>query len=483
MALDQNKAPLWEALVDFSLKKRISFHTPGHKHGKGLDNELLQLTGNGFGRIDLTELPGLDNLHFPRGPIREAQKLAAEACGAAESFFLVNGASCGIQAMVLSCCRPGDKMIIPRDAHISVHNALIICGVEPVYIYPEIDPGAGLILGITREHLCQVLENNPDAKGILLINPNYYGICSNLAGLIQEAKRFGKPVMVDEAHGAHLQFHPLLPPSAGELGADLWVQSTHKMTTSLTQSGLLHFGSDLIDIERIRAALSMVQSTSPSYLLMASVDLARRQLATVGRQALDRLLIWISNVREHLAGLSGIKCFNEANLPVGKGFTCDPLKLLLNFERLGLKGTEAAHILRDVFNLECELADTKNVLFAFAPGNSEEDCLKLVEACSRIKDYNINPSIKTTNNFLEQDIFDYVYKDARQVLTPRNAWFADKINIPLVEAAGQVAGQFVLIYPPGIPVICPGEEITADKAAVIAKYQEQIIIVQDRLKS
>ncbi len=494
MALNQDRAPLWEALEDFCLKKRVSFHTPGHKHGKGLAIELLQLAGTGFAQLDLTELPGLDNLHFPRGAIQEAQALAAQACGARHSFFLVNGASCGIQAMVLACCRPGDKLIIPRDAHVSVHTALIMSGVEPVYIYPELNPSAGLILGITREHLHRVLQDNPETRAVLLLNPNYYGVCSDLAGLVQEARNFGKPVLVDEAHGAHLPFHPRLPASAGKPGADLWVQSTHKMTASLTQSALLHVGSDRIDLERLRAALRMVQSTSPSYLLMASLDLSRRQMATGGRQILDRLLKWANSIRKELAGIPGIKCFDEADLLEGNGFLWDPLKLLINFEGIGLKGEEAAHILRTVFNLECELADAKNVLFILAPGNTEEDCLKLVEACSQLYKYNKlnqnnklnrnnelnrtnNPSL--TNQSDPPELFHYSWQGAKQLLTPRDAWFARGKEVPLPEAIGQAAGQFVIPYPPGIPVVCPGEEITAEKAAVICKFEDRIRIVSD----
>jgi arginine/lysine/ornithine decarboxylase len=385
MALDQNSAPLWEALVDFCAKKQVSFHTPGHKHGQGLDEELLLLTGFGLGRIDVTELPGLDNLHYPRGAIREAQSLAAQACGAKQSFFLVNGASCGIQAMVLACCSPGDKLIIPRDAHVSVHTALILSGVEPIYLYPEIDSDSGVILGITVEHLQRTLEKHPEVKALLLVNPNYYGICSDMVGLIRVAKSFGKPVLVDEAHGAHLYFHNQLPPSAGEMGADLWVQSTHKMTTSLTQTGLLHVGSDKVDVKRIQAALSIVQSTSPSYLLMGSIDIARRQMATRGKQIFDQLLSQVSNVRRRLAAVPGVKFFETQKLPTGKGFSCDPLKLLLNFEELGLTGIEAAQMLRDAFDIECELADTKNVLLVFGPGNIEEDFLKLSEACLKLE--------------------------------------------------------------------------------------------------
>lgn len=480
MDLNQDRAPLWEALKKFCLKKSISFHTPGHKYGEGLDIELLELAGRGFARLDLTELPDLDNLHFPRGPILEAQALAAEACGARHSFFLINGASCGIQAMVLACCRPGDRLIIPRDAHVSVHTALIMGGVEPVYLYPEIDPSAGLVLGITREHLHRVLQDNPETKAVLLLNPNYYGVYSNLAALIQEAKNFEKLVLVDEAHGAHLPFHPQLPPSAGKLGADLWVQSTHKMAASLTQSGLLHAGSDKIDTERLGAALRMVQSTSPSYLLMASADLSRRQMATGGRHILDRLLKWSNSIRRHLAELPGIKCFDQADLPAGKGFLWDPLKLLVNFEGIGLNGNEAAHILRTVFNLECELADVKNVLFILAPGTREEDCLRLVEACSRLHKYNqpAQNSVLNQNNEMNGNK-ELGYRDARQVITPRDAWFAKAKEVPVSEAVGEVAAQFVTPYPPGIPLICPGEEITAEKAAVIRKLRDRIRIVSE----
>ncbi len=480
----QQKAPIWDQLVAHFAKKSISFHTPGHKSGLGLDPEWLTLAGTSLAQFDLTEIPGLDNLHFPQGVILEAQKLAALACGARQSFFLVNGASCGIQAMVLASCKPGDKLIIPRDCHISVHNALIMAGVEPIYIYPEVNK-AGIILGVTREHLRKALQTNPAAKAVLLINPNYYGICSDLLSLAQEVKAFDKLLLVDEAHGAHLPFHQQLPLSAAQVGADLWVQSTHKMSSSLTQTALLHVGSEIVNLEKITNSLRLVQSTSPSYLLLASLDLARRQMAVQGQALMDQLIRWSAEVRDKLVGIEGINCFDEQALPMGLGFSMDPLKLLIDFTGIGLSGQKAAQLLSAEYQLVAEMADNQQVLFLLGPGTGQEDLQQLLNACVDLKKHQgLHQDIalnKDCSNFMsnQNKIYDFSssWESVRQVLSPRAAWFAQSQEKPVSEVVGKIAGQFVTPYPPGIPILCPGEEITAEKAAVISQIVSHIKIV------
>lgn len=507
MAKSQKTAPLWEAVRDYCGQNLISFHTPGHKGGCGLDPELTDLAGR-FARLDQTELPGLDNLHAPNGPIQEAQELAAEACGAAESFFLVNGSSCGVQAMLLAACRPGDKVIIPRDAHISVHSGLVSAGAEPVYIYPMVDNRRGLTLGVTEDHLREVLTTNPEVKAVLLLNPNYYGICSNLTALAKTVKEFGKILLVDEAHGAHLPFHPALPPTAAAAGADLWVQSTHKTGVSLTQSAILHQQGGRIDPHRLRAALRLVQSTSPSYLLLVSLDLSRRLLAVRGRAILERLIISAGEIRSAVARVNGLSCLKEPDLPAGEGFRLDPLKILVDFGGIGLAGREAAEYLRKI-KIEPELSLGNHVLFMLAPGTKPEDCRLLTEACAAVAlDFtatapagNISAAARTAAartagpRTAEQKCLPGQNKDCltatsnnqsktvwtqpitKQVLPPREAWFAATRTVKLAEAVGLVAGEAVTPYPPGIPLVCPGEEISREAAARIAEFQQLIKII------
>lgn len=305
----QYKTPLFDALVSLAQSRKVSFHTPGHKSGKGIATRFVKFVGPKIFSIDLTTLDEVDSLQKPIGVIKEAQELAAMAYGSEASFFLINGTTAGNHAMVISVCDPGDKIIVARNAHKSVLTGLIFTGATPVFITPKVDKTLKLTMNVTFDDVKEVIDENPDAKAIYLTSPNYYGITADLERIIPYAHKRGIITLIDEAHGPHLKFHPELPTSALEAGADLCVQSTHKIIGGMTQSSMLHARKERVNINTLRNILKMVQSTSPSYILMASLDLARMQMATEGNKLLSRALELARKARKRINRIKGLSCF------------------------------------------------------------------------------------------------------------------------------------------------------------------------------
>ncbi|HEY9736470.1 MAG TPA: aminotransferase class I/II-fold pyridoxal phosphate-dependent enzyme, partial [Trichocoleus sp.] len=302
-SLDQTQAPLLEALTQSARRPHAAFYAPGHKRGQGIPKRLQALLGESVFAADLPELPELDNLFAPEGAIAQAQALAAAAFGAEQTYFLANGSTCGIEAAVLAACRPGEKIVVPRNAHQSVVSALILSGALPVWVQPEYDASWDLVGAVRPEAVAMALQQHPDSRAVLVVSPTYQGICSDLAGIADIAHSYGLPLLVDEAHGPHFTFHPDLPTPALAAGADLAVQSTHKVLSALTQASMLHVQGDRICRQRLQRALQLTQSTSPSYLLLASLDAARQQMALEGYSLLSETLNRVLEARSHLQHL------------------------------------------------------------------------------------------------------------------------------------------------------------------------------------
>jgi len=458
----QNIAPLFEALQNHVQKRPASFHVPGHRQGRGLPAELLSLGGQALFELDLTEIPGLDDLHAPQGAIAHAQELAARVYGAEKTFFLVNGTTAGIHALLMSLAG-GGKVIVPRNVHRSVLGGLVLSGADPVFIMPGIINEFGIAAGIAPDQVRQAIDANPDAMAVLTVRPNYYGVADDLAGQAVVSHAAGRPVLVDEAHGAHLRFHRDLPEDAMAAGADASVQSTHKMGGSLTQSSLLHLAGRRLDAEAVAAALALLQSTSPSYILMASLDLARRQLALKGESLLERALGLAGKTRERLSRISGLKVLSE-DLLGGGGLRLDLAKIVVSVSDLGLTGFQARDLLSQRYNVYIEMADVANIVLFLSIGTTPEDCNALVYA---LEDIAARDRLAAPVHFPEAP------SCIKKRMKPRDAWFASSQRVPLAEARGRICTEMVAVYPPGISVLCPGEEITpeiCEYLAVVSKH-------------
>lgn len=453
MTAAQEETPLFTALKNYVDTGVLPFHVPGHKQGRGLP-EFVRFVGKNVLGIDLTCMEDLDNICNPRGVIREAERLAAEAWGADHAHFLVNGTTSGIQAMIMSVCAPGDEIILPRNAHKSAIGGIILSGARPVYIEPDIDDYFGIAMGVSVESVTRALQHHPNAKAVFVINPTYYGIASPLVDIVRVAHAYGAAVIVDEAHGAHFCFHPELPPSGAEAGADLIATSAHKLAGSMTQSSLLLVNEGLVDPKRVKAVLNLTQTTSPSYVLLASLDVARKQMALQGRELVDKALQLSRWVRRELTAVPGLTILDESVLNERGCAALDPTKIVVNARELGFSGHELERLMRDRFRVQAELSDLYNALFLITLG----DDLELVEQ--------LVAGLKTIARERERlNVVKYpthLPDLPEQVLSPEEAFYSETRSVLLSEAEGEISAEMIMAYPPGIPLICPGERLSRE---------------------
>ncbi|MFZ5968607.1 MAG: aminotransferase class I/II-fold pyridoxal phosphate-dependent enzyme [Bacillota bacterium] len=467
--LDQSRAPLFEAMQEYHKRNVVPFDVPGHKHGKGIP-EMVEYFGAPMLELDVNAMKCLDNICNPIGVIRDAEELAADAYYADHAFFLVNGTTQGVQAMIMSVCEPGDKIILPRNAHKSAVTALILSGAIPIYIQPEVNEDLGLAMGVSVESIERAIARHPDAKAIFIVNPTYYGAISDLKSIVQIAHRYGMAVLVDEAHGAHMNFHPELPDDAIALGADMCAVSTHKTGGSLTQSSLLLLREGIVDAKKVKTTLNLTQTTSASYLLMVSIDLARRQLATKGEDILTEVLGLSRWAREEINKIDGLYSFGRELIGTPGVYHFDETKLGVNVRNLGLTGFEVYDILRDDYNIQAELGDMYNVLAIISVGDTQESLSALVEALKDIAvKYRRDEEVKLTKGILENpDI----------IVSPRDAYYSEKRIVKLEDAVGEISGESIMAYPPGIPVVTPGEKISREIVEYIKVLKEEESLLQ-----
>nr|WP_221040569.1 aminotransferase class I/II-fold pyridoxal phosphate-dependent enzyme [Gelria sp. Kuro-4] len=449
----QEETPLFTALKKYLDAGVLPFHVPGHKQGRGLP-EFTNFVGPNVMGIDLTCMEDLDNICSPRGVIQQAEELAAEVWGADHAHFLVNGTTSGIQAMIMSVCAPGDEIILPRNAHKSAIGGIILSGARPVYIEPDIDDYFGIAMGISVERVARALQQHPHAKAVFVINPTYYGVASPLEAIIRLAHAYGAAVIVDEAHGAHLRFHPELPVSGAEAGADLVATSVHKLAGSLTQSSLLLVNEGRVDPKRVKAVLNLTQTTSPSYVLLASLDVARKQMAAEGRRLVDKALRLARRVRAQLAEVPGLVVLDETVLNDSGCYAFDPTKIVVNARELGLSGHELEKLMRRHFGVQAELSDLYNALFLITIGDDEGLVERLVASLKTIAG--------RRERFNVVKYPTYLPELPEQVLSPEEAFYGETRSVPLDEAEGEVSAEMIMAYPPGIPLICPGERLSRE---------------------
>ncbi|SCX79029.1 aminotransferase class I/II-fold pyridoxal phosphate-dependent enzyme [Alkaliphilus peptidifermentans] len=468
-SLNQNQTPLFTALKNYHERKVIPFDVPGHKHGKGL-KEFTDFVGSTVMEIDVNAMKCLDNICNPIGVIKEAEELAAYAFGADHGFFLVNGTTSGVQAMIMSACQPGDKIILPRNAHKSAIAGIILSGAIPIYIQPEVNESLGIAMGVSVESIESTIGRHPDAKAIFIINPTYYGATSNIKEIVRIAHRNAMAVLVDEAHGAHIGFHHEFPMSAMELGADMSAVSLHKTGGSLTQSSLLLLREGIIDPFTVKKNLNLMQTTSGSYLLMASLDVARKQLVVDGEELLEEVLKLSREARRQINEIDGLYAFGKELIGTPGVHDFDESKLSVDVRKLGLTGFEVYDLLRDQYNIQVELADYYNIMAIVSLGDTEEALNALVNALADIAmKHRRNEELKVIHNIL---------KNPDLIVSPRDAYYSSKRVIKLEDAEGEISGESIMAYPPGIPVVSPGERITKEMIEHILMLKEEETLVQ-----
>ena len=459
---EQFRTPLFDAMVSLAESHKVSFHTPGHKSGKGISTRFRKFVGPRIFSIDLTTLDEVDSLQNPTGVIKEAQELAARACGADRSYFLVNGTTVGNHAMVASVTRPGDRVLIARNCHRSVLTGLIVSGAQPVFFQPAFDRDLKLTLNVTFDAAKQAIDANPDATTLLITSPNYYGLCADIEKIIPYAHEKGMTVLVDEAHGPHLKFNPKLPVCALEAGADLCVQSTHKIVGGMTQASMLHVRSGRVNPDVVTNTLKLLQTTSPSYILMASLDLARMQMATEGKKLLDRTVKFAEDARSKINRIDGLSCFSRDRAKAAGMSDMDVTKLTITVSDLGLSGYHVSHLLNTRYGIQVEMADPFHILVIVSIGDRQDDLNRLVESLRMIAS-----ETGLQGALLPLDKVHPPRLDNRFLITPREAFYSKTELVGLDQAVGRVSSEIVTVYPPGIPLLVPGEEISADAIAYI----------------
>ena len=455
-------APIQQALEQQRLNRLAHFDVPGHKGGRG-NKALKSFLGDDCVKLDMNSMKPLDNLCHPVSVIKEAQRLAAEAFGAAESFFIVNGTTAAVQAMIMSACKTGDKIIMPRNVHRSAINALVVCGAVPVYINPGINRRLGIPLGMSMADVRRAIEENPDAKAILVNNPTYYGICSDLRQIVRLAHEKGMLVLVDEAHGTHFYFHEELPVSAMEAGADMTAVSMHKTGGSLTQSSML-LVNDQVNADYIRQVINLTQTTSSSYLLLSSLDIARKNLSINGKSMFDRTIAMAEYARKEINVLGGYYAFGKELIDGDRVFDFDTTKLSIYTRDIGLAGIEVYDLLRDDYGIQIEFGDIGNILAIISNGDRNLEVERLISALSEIK--RLHETMKT-------GLFDHEYINPVLVVKPQDAFYGAKRSMPMNDSAGKICGEFVMCYPPGIPILAPGESITEEILHYISYAKEK----------
>lgn len=469
--LNQNNTPLFNALMEYVNNDTLPFHVPGHKKGVGVDKEFKDFIGENPFKIDVTVFKQVDSLHHPTGPIKAAQELAADAYGADATFFSIHGTSGAIQAMIMSAVNDGDKILVPRNVHKSVTSGIILSGATPIFMQPELDKKLGIAHGVTPETVKKTLEDHPDAKAVLIINPTYYGVSTNIKEIVNIVHNYNIPLLVDEAHGPHLAFSDKLPLSALDAGADICAQSTHKIIGSLTQGSLLHVKSNIISPKRVQQVLNLLHTTSPSYILMASLDTARRQIALEGKELLAKTIDLLIETRKEINNIPGFYSFGEEILNKPGCFGFDPTKLTISARELGITGFELERILAEKYHIQMELSDFYNVLAVGSFGDTKEGMDKLINALKEISSEHLNtkPPIP--------DFLDIPAIPERAVI-PREAFYCDKESILLEESVGKISGEFLLAYPPGIPILCPGEIVTQEIIDYVNDLKKANLFVQ-----
>lgn len=457
----QKRMPLYEALKNFKKMRIVPFDVPGHKRGRG-NKALLDFLGEKCLSVDVNSMKPLDNLCHPISVIKEAEDLAADAFGANHAFFMVGGTTSAVQSMILTACKRGDKIILPRNVHRSAINAMILSGAIPIYINPQMDKQLGISLGMEVADVKKAIEENPDAKAVLVNNPTYYGICSNLKEIVKIAHEHNMLVLADEAHGTHFYFNRHLPVAAMHAGADMAAVSMHKSGGSLTQSSFLLTGKN-VKTGYVHQIINLTQTTSGSYLLMSSLDISRSNLAVYGSEIFDFVIDLVDYARQEINQIGDYYAYASEKINGDSVYDFDTTKLAIYTLPVGLAGIEVYDLLRDEYDIQAEFGDMSNLLAYVSVGDRAKDIERLVSALSELRrNYK-----KDRKGMLEAE-----YISPKVMCAPQDAFYSEKVSLPIEESCGKVCSEFVMCYPPGIPILAPGELITPQILEYI-KYAKQ----------
>lgn len=447
--MDQSRAPIHEALEKFRKKRVVPFDVPGHKRGRG-NKELKDFLGETCVGIDVNSMKPLDNLCHPVSVIKEAEQLAAEAFGAAHAFLMVGGTTSAVQSMVLAVCKRGDKIILPRNVHRSVINAMVLCGAVPVYVNPDVDQKLGIALGMKVSQVEEAIKENPDAVAIFVNNPTYYGICSDIRSIVKLAHDNDMYVLADEAHGTHFYFGENLPIDAISAGADMAAVSMHKSGGSLTQSSILLIGKEMHE-GYVRQIINLTQTTSASYLLLSSLDISRRNLALRGREIFAQVMDLAEYARKEISNIGGYYAYSSDMINHDSIYDFDKTKLSIYTLDIGLAGIEVYDKLRDEYDIQIEFGDMGNILAYLSIGDRKQDIERLASSLAEIK---------RLNSRGKEGLMPHEYISPELAVSPQAAFYADKEQLDLQETSGRICSEFLMCYPPGIPILAPGEMIT-----------------------
>ena len=459
---NQLRAPVAEAMKAYAQDGALAFHTPGHKQGLGAHPLLQELiTPQGL-KEEVSLMEELDDLHEPTMCIKEAQELAAQLYGADAAYFMINGTSGAIHAMIMGTLSPGDTVLVPRNAHRSMIGALILAGVTPVYIQPRIDKVLGIPMGLELKDIVAAADKHPEAKALLLVYPTYYGVTIELAAVADFVHSRNMLLLVDEAHGPHLKFSDKLPQQALDAGADMAAQSTHKILGSMTQTSILLARSARVDLERVRSAASLLQSTSPNQLLLASLDIARLQMAEQGTELVNRAVNLAEKLRQAVNEIPGLWSFGADYLPDGEGL--DWTKVTVSVRGLGITGVQAESILRHQYKIQCELSDAYNLLFIISYADTEAQIRILTNALHGLAEQFAGAQ--------ELVLPVEIPPVPALGLEPRAAFFAGWDRVEFEKAIGCIAAEQVMFYPPGIPILAPGDVIESEAMHYIRSMQQ-----------
>jgi len=455
-SLDHRRAPVFDALARFRDNDALMFSTPGHKRGGGAPPELRALLGDALA-YDVPHAGGVDTTHISWGLLREAEQLAAAAYGGDDARFLVNGSTTGNLAMLLATCGDGDEVIISRMLHKSLMAGLIFTGARPVYVTPEIDPLRNLPLDVAPATVAVALEAHPTAKAVVLVSPSYVGVSSDLPAIATECYARDVPLLVDEAWGPHFHFHPQLPPSAMQAGADAAVSSTHKLLSSLTQGATLVARRGTLDLDRLSAAVDMAQTTSPAALIFAALDASRRQMALHGMELLERTLALALDLRSSLTEIDGLRVLGPEIIERRPGAGFDPTRIMVDVHGLGVTGYQAEEHLRQQYGVYVEMSDLLSVMLLITIGDDERSIGAALNGFRALaverRDGRHDVTARSTGSLLFGGTAE---------LTPRQAYLAPAEAVPVTQAAGRLSADTITPYPPGIPLVAPGERLTAE---------------------
>jgi len=447
--MDQSRAPIHEALEKFRKKRVVPFDVPGHKRGRG-NKELKDFLGETCVGIDVNSMKPLDNLCHPVSVIKEAEQLAAEAFGAAHAFLMVGGTTSAVQSMVLAVCKRGDKIILPRNVHRSVINAMVLCGAVPVYVNPDVDQKLGIALGMKVSQVEEAIKENPDAVAIFVNNPTYYGICSDIRSIVKLAHENDMYVLADEAHGTHFYFGDNLPIDAISAGADMAAVSMHKSGGSLTQSSILLIGKEMHE-GYVRQIINLTQTTSASYLLLSSLDISRRNLALRGKEIFAQVMDLAEYARKEISNIGGYYAYSSDMINHDSIYDFDKTKLSIYTLDIGLAGIEVYDKLRDEYDIQIEFGDMGNILAYLSIGDRRQDIERLASSLAEIK---------RLNSRGKEGLMPHEYISPELAVSPQAAFYADKEQLDIQETSGRICSEFLMCYPPGIPILAPGEMIT-----------------------